>query len=94
MSNFTARVEDTYRVSITADGLITVVSATIVLADGEPVGAPLLHAETLEPGADLGGKPPSVVAIAAAVWTEAVVSAYQAAKAAKIADLLAGAPDV
>ena len=54
--------------------------ATVVLRDGIEI-AKSYHRWLFSPGADLSEMPANVQAIAAVVWTDNVIAAYQAAQA-------------
>jgi hypothetical protein len=66
---------------VTPNGTIQVRLANQIL-DGETVKAQTFHRYCLAPGSDLTGQPDQVVAIANAVWTPEVVTAYEAQAAA------------
>jgi hypothetical protein len=66
---------------VTPNGTIQVRLANQIL-DGETVKAQIFHRYCLAPGSDLTGQPDQVVAIANAVWTPEVISAYEAQVAA------------
>ena len=68
-------------VEVTPNGTIQVRLANQIM-DGETVKAQTFHRYCLTPGSDLTGEPDQVVAIANAVWTPEVVSAYEAQVAA------------
>jgi len=57
------------------NGTIQVRTATRVLEDGEVLSSSF-HRHCLTPGQDLTDQDPKVVAIANAVWTDEVVTAY------------------
>jgi hypothetical protein len=56
---------------------IQVRTANIIEKDGKVI-AKSFHRHVLAPGDDVSGQDPKVQAIANAVWTEAVIAAYQA----------------
>jgi hypothetical protein len=60
-------------------GYIQVREVTRIMEDGNELSASY-HRWVLAPGDDLTGQDARVVAIANAVWTEEVISAYQALK--------------
>lgn len=68
-------------VEVTPNGTIQVRLANQIM-DGETVKAQTFHRYCLAPGSDLTGQPDQVVAIANAVWTPEVVTAYEAQVAA------------
>jgi len=59
---------------------IQVRKATIVEEDGVELGR-TYHRHVLTPGADVSGEDAEVQAIAAALWTEEVIAAYEASVA-------------
>ena len=59
---------------------IQVRKATIVEEDGVELGR-TYHRHVLTPGSDVSGEEAEVQAIAAALWTEEVIAAYQASVA-------------
>ena len=56
---------------------IQVRKATIVEEDGVELGR-TYHRHVLTPGSDISGEDAEVQAIAAALWTEEVIAAYEA----------------
>ena len=62
-------------------GVIQVRVATVVCKDGKEIGRSY-HRHCLVPGADTSQEEPETQAVAAAVWTPEVVSAYEASVAA------------
>lgn len=56
---------------------IQVRTANIIEKDGVEI-AKSFHRHVLAPGDDVSGQDPKVQAIANAIWTEEVISAYQA----------------
>ena len=68
------------QITVTENGTVLYREATRILKDGEQI-AQTFHRTSLTPGQDLTGIPASVAAICNVAWTEAVVSAYQAAQA-------------
>ena len=72
---FTERTE--YKEEILPNQVIQLRTATVVLKDGEEVGRQY-HREVFSPGDDVTGAPAEVQAIAGALWTAEVISAYQA----------------
>ena len=65
------------QITITENGTILYREATRILKDGEQI-AQTYHRSSLAPASDLTDVPANVVAIANTVWTEDVVTAYQA----------------
>ncbi len=65
------------QITVSEHGVILVRTANRVLRDGAVI-AENYHRASLQPGDDLAGQAPRVVAIAGAVWTPEVVAAYQA----------------
>lgn len=72
------------QIEILADGTLQVREATVVLRDGarETSFPPRYRRYVLSPGADLAGRDERIVAVARAVWTPAVIAAWQAAGSA------------
>jgi len=68
------------------NGTIQVRTATRVLEDGEVLSSSF-HRHVLHPGQDLTDQDPKVVAIANAVWTDEVVTAYEAMIAEQEAEM-------
>jgi len=66
-----------YKIEVNEDFSIGVRRADIVLKDGNEVGR-TYHRACLMPGADVTAEPAEVQAVSAAVWTPAVVAAYEA----------------
>jgi hypothetical protein len=67
------------KIEVLEFGLIQVRQITRIVEDGNELSASY-HRWALAPGDDLTGQDARVVAIANAVWTEEVISAYQALK--------------
>ena len=65
----------TDKIEVLENGTLQVRTATRVLEDGEVLSSSF-HRHTLAPGADTTNEDAKVVAIANAVWTPEVVSAY------------------
>ena len=65
------------QITVTENGTILYREATRILKDGEQI-AQTYHRSSLAPASDLTDVPANVVAIANVVWTEEVVSSYQA----------------
>ena len=75
MASYTEQIE--YKEEILPNQVIQLRTATIVLKDGEEVGRQF-HRSVFSPGDDVTGAPAEVQAIASALWSADVVSAYQA----------------
>ena len=69
------------QITVTENGIILYREATSFLENGVAI-TKTYHRSSLTPGQDLSGVPANVVAICNTVWTEAVISAYQAQVAA------------
>ena len=67
-----------YKIEVNEDRSLNVRRADIVLKDGVEI-ARSYHRHCLMPGSDVSTEPAEVKDVAAAVWTDAVVAAYQAA---------------
>ena len=65
------------QITITEDGTVLYREATRIMEDGVQLSQ-TYHRSSLTPAQDLTGVPANVVAICNTVWTEAVISAYQA----------------
>lgn len=76
---FTEHTE--YKKEILPDQTIQVRRADVIKKDGVEVGR-TYHRSVVVPGQDVSDQPAEVQAIAAALWTEEVVAAYQAEAAA------------
>lgn len=70
------------KVEILEDGTIQVREATRVMDSGDLIGE-RYHRYVLTPGQAVADQPNRIQRICTAVWTPAVVSAYQAAQAAQ-----------
>jgi ribosomal protein L21 len=71
------------KIEVLEDGTVQVRQVVRVLDDdGSKIGERFLR-YVLVPGQDVAGQPGRVQRIAQAVWTQAVVDAYNAAKAAQ-----------
>ena len=68
------------------NGTIQVRTAIRVLEDGTVLSSSF-HRHVLTPGQDLTDQDPKVVAIANAIWTDEVVSAYEAQMAEQEAEM-------
>ncbi len=73
------------------NGTIQVRTAIRVLEDGTVLSSSF-HRHVLTPGQDLTDQDPKVVAIANAVWTDEVVSAYEAQMAEQEAEMATDEP--
>jgi hypothetical protein len=69
---------------VTQYNLIQVRTATIVQKDGKEI-ARSFHRHVVQPGDDLTGQDPKVVAIANAVHTPEIIAAFQEKRAADLA---------
>ena len=67
------------QITVTENGIGLYREATRIMEDGKQLSQ-TYHRTSLTPAQDLTGIPANVVAICNAAWTEAVVSAYQAAQ--------------
>lgn len=65
------------QITVTENGAILYREATRILEDGKELSK-TYHRSTLIPDQDLTGVPENVVAICNVVWTEEVISNYQA----------------
>ncbi len=74
------------RIEVLEMGQVQVRTATRVLEDGTVLSSSF-HRHVLSPGDDLTDQDPKVVAIASAVHTPEVVSAYEAQMAAQEAEM-------
>lgn len=83
---FTKNIER--EITVQDDGLIYVKRTTTIFENGVESGVKLARF-SFEPGADVSGEAPRVRNIAGVVWTQAVIDAYAAKKAAAIAATLA-----
>ena len=68
------------QITVTENGTVLYREATRIMEDGKELSK-TYNRSTLIPAQDLTGVPANVVAICNVAWTEAVVSAYQAAQA-------------
>lgn len=75
MATYSERIE--YKEEILPNQTIQLRTATIVERDGVEVGRQY-HREVFVPGSNVSDAPDEVQAIASALWTPAVVSAYEA----------------
>jgi len=63
------------KIEVIENNLIQVRTVTRVLEDGNEVSSSY-HRVTLEPGQDLTGQDPKVIAIADIIWTPEIVTEY------------------
>ena len=75
-------------ITVTENGIVLYREATRILKDGEQI-AQTYHRTSLTPAQDLTGQPANVVAICNVAWTAEIVAAYQAAEAARAAEMAA-----
>lgn len=68
------------KIEVVENGSLQVREATRILKDGEQI-AQTYHRWTFVPGSDVSSMPANVKAVASAVWTPEVVSAYQTEQA-------------
>ena len=76
--SFTEHTE--YKEEILPNQIIQVRRADVIKKDGVEVGR-TYHRNVVVPGQDVSDQPAEVQAIAAALWTEEVVAAYEASLA-------------
>ena len=79
----------TDKIEVLENGTLQVRSATRVLEDGEVLSSSF-HRHILTPGADITNEGAKVVAIATAVWTPAVIAAYEAMISTQEAEMNTG----
>jgi len=65
------------KIEVIENNSIQVRTATIIEKDGTELTR-TFHRHILAPGDDVSGEDPKVQAIAAAIWTEEIIAAYQA----------------
>jgi hypothetical protein len=70
------------QITVEENGIILYRESTKIIEDGKELSKSY-HRSSLAPAQDLTGIPANVVAICNTVWTAEVVSAYQAAEAAR-----------
>lgn len=70
----TAKVD---QIEVVENGSIQVRTATVIERDGVEISR-TYHRHVKHPGEDVSGEDPRVQAIANAIWTSEVVTAYQA----------------
>ena len=87
MSTFT-ETKTVDQITVTENGTVLYREATRILKDGEQI-AQTYHRTSLTPAQDLTGQPANVVAICNVAWTAEIVAAYQAAEAARAAEMAA-----
>jgi len=80
------KITVTDKIETLENGTIQVRTATRVLEDGAVLSS-AFHRHVLHPGQDLTDQDPKVVAIANAVWTDEVVTAYNDMIAAQEAEM-------
>jgi len=80
------KITVTDKIETLENGTIQVRTATRVLEDGAVLSS-AFHRHVLHPGQDLTDQDPKVVAIANAVWTDEVVTAYEALIAEQEAEM-------
>ena len=67
------------QITVTENGIVLYRESTRIMEDGKQLSQ-TYHRTSLTPGQNLTGVPANVAAICNAVWTEEVVSAYEAVK--------------
>jgi hypothetical protein len=67
------------QITVQENGTVLYREATRIMEDGNQISQ-TYHRSSLTPAQDLTGVPANVVAICNTVWTESVISAYQAAQ--------------
>lgn len=77
------------KIEVVENGTIQVREATRILKDGEQI-AQTYHRWSFTPASDVSAMPANVQAVAQAVWTPEVISAYQQAQAEAQARLAQG----
>jgi len=80
------KITVTDKIETLENGTIQVRTATRVLEDGAVLSS-AFHRHVLHPGQGLTDQDPKVVAIANAVWTDEVVTAYEAMIAEQEAEM-------
>jgi hypothetical protein len=76
------KIEVVDRIEVVENGCVQVRTATRIMEDGKQISA-TFHRHVVAPGDDYSAEDALVKAICAATHTAAVVSAYQAAQAAR-----------
>ncbi len=74
------------KIEVVENGTVQVREATKIMKDGEEI-AKTYHRWSFAPASDVSAMPANVQAVCATVWTTEVVEAYQAAEAARQAEL-------
>ena len=69
------------KIEITENGIIQVRQVTKIIEDGNELSS-TYHRWSFEPGSNVSAQPANVQAVAAAIWTEDVLSAFEAQKQA------------
>jgi hypothetical protein len=69
-------------IEVVENGTLQVRTKTAIMEDGKQISGQF-HRHAVVPGADVSAEDAKVQAIAASIHTPAVISAYQAAQAAK-----------
>jgi len=67
------------QITVNENGIVLYREATRIMEDGNQISQ-TYHRSSLTPGQDLTGVPANVVAICNTVWTQEVISAYQASQ--------------
>jgi hypothetical protein len=70
------------KIEVVENGTLQVREVTRILKDGEQI-AQTFHRWSFAPGSDVSSMPANVKAVAQAVWTPEVISAYEAQLAAR-----------
>lgn len=65
------------QITVTEHGIVLVRETTTIKEDGAEISKKY-HRTSFAPGSDVSGQPANVQAVASAVWTPEVISAYQA----------------
>ncbi|GAA0548029.1 hypothetical protein FHS83_000942 [Rhizomicrobium palustre] len=80
MPSISALTQPDETITVLPDGQLQIREATFITVDGEidPSYPPRYHRYVLVPGDDLSAKSEKIKAIAAAVWSDAVIAAYRA----------------
>lgn len=73
--------ENIDKIEIVENGIIQVRQVTKILEDGNELSS-TYHRWSFEPGSNVSAQPANVQAIAATVWTEEVLAAFEAQKQA------------
>jgi hypothetical protein len=67
------------QITVNENGIVLYREATRIMEDGNQISQ-TYHRSSLTPSQDLTGVPANVVAICNTVWTQEVISAYQASQ--------------